>query len=62
MGVKKGEVIKALLLIKEIKINESYHYRSHQSLLQTAIKVGVFCKSDRIGYVEYWIEKLGAII
>lgn len=60
-GYTEGEVLGTLLPEEDVQINHSYHYRSQQPLLQTAIKVGAFCTVDRIDYLENLIEKLGNI-
>ena len=60
-GKKEGEAFGALLPQKEILKNQAYYYRATQVLLQTSIKVGAFCTTDRLNYIENLIEKLGDI-
>ena len=60
-GKLEGEALEVMLPEKEKVKNQAFRWRSHQTLVQTAIRVGAFCAPNRLGFVENLLDKLGDV-
>jgi hypothetical protein len=60
-GKQEGEALTGVMPEKERKKNEAYHWRSHQTLVQTAVRIAGFSTQNRVGFMENLLDKFGDI-
>ena len=60
-GKLDSHAFEALLPIDEKEINEATRWRTHQTLVQTSVKIVALCQKEQVNYMENMLEKIGRV-